>query len=197
MLALLLLTSGWSPATRGGRVVEQALRLRGGQTSSDAPAGNALTRDQITEKLNAVPVFCIVNENGGLVGTRDKEGKEAICWFTDAAESKALLAVMREHNPGLPLRLGVYGLGTVFRLCKGWPDEEGPAMQNESTERFTGELRLQGNMPLCKETNPRLKEMLAETGIDAGTWQLPIFICEQLQSASVLPVFLTPSDLSA
>lgn len=92
-------------------------------------------------------------------------------------------------------------------------------MQNESTERFTGELRLQGNMPLCKETNPRLKEMLAETvsslellpwlfdllsrrprrlqGIDAGTWQLPIFICEQLQSSSVLPVFLTPSDLSA
>lgn len=71
-------------------MVEQTLRLRGGQTSSDAPAGNALTRDQITEKLNAVPVFCIVNENGGLVGTRDKEGKEAICWFTDAAESKVI-----------------------------------------------------------------------------------------------------------
>jgi|EP00966_Prymnesium_polylepis_P308036 hypothetical protein len=70
---------------------------------------------------------------------------------------------MREHNPGVSLHLGVHGLGTAFRLCKGWPEEEAIAqMQTDSEKPFTGELRLQGNMPLLKETSPRLLELLAD-----------------------------------
>mmetsp|Transcript_45643 Transcript_45643/g.126684 ORF Transcript_45643/g.126684 Transcript_45643/m.126684 type:complete len:170 (+) Transcript_45643:129-638(+) len=70
-------------------------------------------------------------------------------------------------------------------------------MQTDSEKPFTGELRLQGNMPLLKETSPRLLELLADAGIDAGAWQLPIFLCEELQSPNILPVFLSPQDLAA
>jgi len=188
------------PAARhGGRVVDTTLRLRGGQ-ASDAPPKNALTRDEITDKMNAVPAFCIMNGNGGMVGVRGKDdGKEAINWFTDAAEAKAILAVMKEHNPGVELELGVHGLGTAFRLCKGWGDSEEvqEKMQTEGAKPFAGELRVQGNMPLMKETTPRLTELLEEAGIDKGGWQLPIFLCEELQSSSMLPVFLSPADLAA
>ena len=76
---------------------------------------------------------------------------------------------MREHNPGVSLHLGVHGLGTAFRLCKGWPEEEPIAqMQTESAKPFGGELRLQGNMPLLKETSPRLLELLADAVRSAG-----------------------------
>ena len=143
--------------------------------------------------MNAIPAFCIMNEKGGMVGVKGKDdGKEAVAWFTDPGEAKALLAVMREHNPGVELRkpvafeprppiscshrwaepmllrllaeLGVHGLGTAFRICRGWREGAGAAteLQSESEQAFAGALRLQGNIPLSKETAPRLQEMLAE-----------------------------------
>jgi hypothetical protein len=39
--------------------------------------------------------------------------------------------------------------------------------------------------------------VLVSQGIDAGAWQLPIFLCEELQSPNILPVFLSPQDLAA
>ena len=88
---LLQLVSSVSIPSRGalsGRTSRGALngcmRLRGGQ---------ALTRDEITEKMNSIPTFYIVGEDGGMVGLRDKEGKTAICWFTDAAEARVILGL--------------------------------------------------------------------------------------------------------
>lgn len=199
LLVVQAATATLAPTRRsGGPVVNTCLRVRGGEAAPpEAPPRNALTREEITEKMNAIPVFFIANDKGGMVGVRGKDdGKEAICWFTDAQEAKAILEVMREHNPDVELHLGVHGLGTAFRICKGWPEDDSPSLQAGSSP-FTGELRLQGNMPLTKETTPRLKEMLSDAGIDAGAWQLPIFLCEELQSSSVLPVFLSPADLAA
>ena len=69
------------------------------------PRFSPSTGEEITDKMNAIPAFCIMNEKGGMVGVRGKDdGKEAVAWFTDPGEAKALLEVMREHNPGVDLR---------------------------------------------------------------------------------------------
>lgn len=103
MITLLLVGAlSFSPPKRdfGFHASEKALRLRGGQTEppDESPPKNALTREEITEKMNAIPVFCVVNDKGGLVGTRFVDGKEAICWFTDAAESKVRTPCAGPHS---------------------------------------------------------------------------------------------------
>lgn len=155
-----------------------------------------MTPDQITEKLNSIPAFCLINAEGGLVGMQGKDGIKAVSWFTDATEAKAILEVCKQANPEFAegLRLGVHGLGNAFRMCKGWPgDDSGLQAGGKS---FEGELRLQGNMPLVNEVGPKLKENLESAGINAGAWIHPIFICHQLQSPDILPIFLHPADLA-
>ena len=36
----------------------------------------ALTRDEIIAKLNSIPTFCILNEDGGVVGMKSPEGEK-------------------------------------------------------------------------------------------------------------------------
>jgi len=107
-------------------------------------------------------------------------------------------------------------------MCGGWPDTKTEA-QVAAGSKFGGEFKLQGSYNLCarpstpalphlaclphatagllsgsvKETEPRLRELMKEAGIEAGDWTLPVFICEQLQSATILPVFFSPEDLAA
>ena len=53
-------------------------RLRGGAEAQAAPPSpTALTPEEITEKLNGVPVFCILNKDGGVVSMKDPEGGDA------------------------------------------------------------------------------------------------------------------------
>jgi len=173
------------------------LRIRGGEDAgSTHPEAKALTREEITAKLNAIPTFCLLNAEGGLIGMRDKEGNEAVRWFLDSGEAKAVLDLTTSNNPGVEgLHLGVHGLGSAFQLCGGWPDTSTEAGL-QSGGQFSGSFKLQGSYNIVKETEPRLRELLAESGIDAGNWTLPVFICEQLQSSTILPVFFSPEDLA-
>lgn len=118
--------------------------------------------------------------------------------------------VLRRSNPDAGLRLGCHGMGAVFTQCKGWPDDAGGAGEaaaDRMASPFGGvpasedgepvALKLQGTHALVAEVGPRLKELLEAQSIDPGSWQLPVFMCKEMQSAAVVPVFLTPADLAA
>merc|ERR1712070_843447 len=58
--------------------------------------------------------------------------------------------------------------------------------------------RLQGNRGLVKQVEPQLKEILEHEGVEPSDcpWLLPIFICEELQSPRIFPVFFDPRDVA-
>ena len=83
------------------------LNLRGGADEAAPPAApsaapTALTPEEITEKLNGIPVFALLNKEGGIVSMRDPDGGEApVCrWFVDATEAKMVLEAALAANPG-------------------------------------------------------------------------------------------------
>lgn len=218
MLALASFASSastlWAPAaTRAPQPAEGpiVLRLRGGEDAA-APAAppiepRALTRDEITEKLNGVPCFCILNGDNGVVSMADPDGSEAaVCsWFTDPKEAKMVLEACKASNPSVQgLHLGVHGLGNAFTMCKGWPQGEGDDQPKLGEIRHTGKgsparevsLRLQGNHGLLKEVRPQLEQALQAEGIDKGDWLLPVFLCEELQNSKICPVFFHPADVA-
>lgn len=159
-------------------------QLRGGADApapsppATAPAPTALTPEQITEKLNGVPVFCIMNKEGGIISMRDPDGGEQpVCrWFVDANEATMVLKAAIEANPGVEgLHIGVHGLGNAFKLCGGWTDEVMPEVK--ATLQTGGDsqsvsFRLQGNHALVQETSKQLQDSLKSDGFDALAWQL-------------------------
>lgn len=84
--------------------LEDEMPVEGEPPSNGAgvPAPKALTREEIMEKLNVVPVFCILNKDNGVVGMRMKDGsdKPSVCWFTDALEARALLEAAAKCGNG-------------------------------------------------------------------------------------------------
>ena len=83
------------------------LNLRGGAEDAAPPAApsvapTALTPEEITEKLNGIPVFALLNKEGGIVSMRDPDGGDApVCrWFVDATEAKMVLKAALAANPG-------------------------------------------------------------------------------------------------
>ena len=164
-------------------------RFRGG-ADGDEPSGAALTDEQITAKLNGVPCFVLMGENGGFVAlTPRNEEKRAVCFFTDVAEAKLVLNMTQSANPETPIRLACAGLGNAIKLCNG--EFESPR------EGFDGNFKIQARSDVVEKVGPKLKEMMAAAGIDVADarWLLPIFICEGLQGPNFLPVFIAPSSI--
>jgi len=206
-LSLLTLTAVGATTLSGLRP-QRALRLRGGAEEEPAPpppGPAALTREEITNKLNGVPTFCIMNEDGGVVSMRDPNGSEdAVCsWYTDANEAKAVLAAAMKNNPTVTgLHLGVHGLGNAFSICKGWADGKDDSGLGEVKYTGKGEggrsvsLRLQGNHGVVKQVGAQLQDIMKQEGIEPGDWLMPVFVCEELQSSKIFPVFFHPEDVA-
>jgi hypothetical protein len=72
-----------------------------GKEPAAAPGKAALTKQEIIEKLNKVPTFCLLNGETNIVGLQDPENpKFEVCfWMTDALEAKEMLAAALENNP--------------------------------------------------------------------------------------------------
>ena len=149
------------------------------------PPAAALSQTEIMQKLNSIPTFCILNGDSNIVGMASDQGGETCVWFTYADDARAMLALCREQNPDVPaLHLGVTPLGLAFALAVGWADSH-----------FVGDLRLQGQQATVEATKEALTEQVAAQGLDVGTWTLPVFCCDELSSATVMPVFLQRHDL--
>ena len=188
------------------------LRFRGGDDESDdAILGSLkaqdktgkLSRDEITEKLNRVPVFCIMKPDGSVISLPDRnggEGDECCTWFLSAAEVQSVFTKVKAANPdeadGLVINL--FGLGSAFEMCGGWPDAR--------PSEYEGKLLLQGDEAIVKVVDPQLVQAIKHQGLDPGSWRLPVFVGDGLAQTegseeegtlrqSALPVFFSPYDL--
>ena len=149
----------------------------------------ALTRQDIISKLNAVPTFCVLNGDSNIVAMEDPDGAGEVCtWFTDAEDARRMLASAKEQNPDVAaeLHLGVTPLGLALALALGWAES-----------LFVGELRLQGKPEVVGPMTAALRGQVEAQGEAPGGWVLPTFCCDELQSPTIMPVFLSRADLVA
>ncbi|KAL1525129.1 hypothetical protein AB1Y20_020001 [Prymnesium parvum] len=154
-------------------------------SSENKAQGAALSREEIVRKLNAVPTFCLANADKSIVGIENPKGGEMCCWFLDPAEARAWLATAIKENPDVRgLHLGVTPLGIAYSFAVEW-----------APVQFIGELRLQGNQAIVEQMAPKLCEQIRAQGMDPGPWQLPVFLCDELQSPDLLPVFFSRATL--
>ena len=162
----------------------------------DIPAARALTRDEIIEKLNAIPTFCILNGDEGVVAMKlADDAKPSVMWFLDPEEAQAVLGAAVKDKPDAGLRLGCHGLGAVFEQCNGWGDADAGATATAASGDQI-QLKLMGPYGIVKEVAPKLQELMRNQGMDPGDWQCPVFMCDQLQSRRIVPVFFNPADLA-
>ena len=193
-------------ATAGS--LSRPLRLRGGE--DDLILGKlqkqgigVLSKEEIVQKLNAVPTFCIMQPDGSVISLPDAVGgerDECCTWFMDAAEARSTLRKVIAANPDLSgLHLACHGLGDFVRLCDGWPrNANAVAASGAAPQR-----KLQGSREVVSAVGPQLITALRGQGLDPGAWQLAVFIAEELSQSTpegeqtLLPVFLSPNDVRA
>jgi hypothetical protein len=151
-----------------------------------APPKAALSQHDIIEKMNTVPTFCLLNGEQNIVGMQDETGAESCTWFTEADDAREMFAFAKQQNEGVPLHLGVTPLGLAFALAEGWADS-----------LFVGNMRLQGKHAIVTQLAPMLAQQCEAQGVPPATWHLPVFCCDELSSPTVMPVFMSRSDLVA
>ena len=159
----------------------QALAERAAKMALDKPERGArtLTKQQVVEKLDNVPMFTIVEEAGGaLVGVPDESGEICCRWYADVEEVQSALVLTQHLNPDLPLSLGVTPLGTAFALTSGW-----------KATSSAHPLKLQASKAIVAAV---AKELGA-----APDGAFPLFGCDELSSPRLLPLFLSKHDLHA
>lgn len=160
---------------------KQAQAERAAKAALDKPERGArtLTKQQVVEKLDNVPVFTIVEEaSGALVGVTDESGETCCRWYADVDEAQSALVLTQHLNPDLPLSLGVTPLGTAFALTSGW-----------KATSSAHPLKLQAS-----------KAIVAAVAKELGAspdGAFPLFGCDELRSPRLLPLFLSKEDLHA
>ena len=201
---------------------------RAAASMSDIPVPlRPLQQQEIVDKLDAVPVFSVVDSQTQQVVPSAAENGVLRCDFhLDVGEATAALERLQRDNPRLPLSLTVTPLGTAFALCEwekqvsqadeeadedelsfgeddedGDPDAEGGAPQVE--------LRLQA----CEAEAAVARPLLSEAPVppllrrrNAVNGALPLFGSDEIRFAaddgaeagqSALPLFFRRDDLRA
>ena len=111
--------------------VAEAKRKQAAQAVEAAAAAAAatggftpLSKQQVVEKLNSVPVFTVTTLEKQLVPVPDEGGSTCCRWYADVDEAQSALVLAQHLNPNTPLVLGVTPLGTAFALVHGWAKGE-------------------------------------------------------------------------
>ena len=162
------------------RAVE--LRATDHSTPASRPPSSAgrfspLTRQEVVEKLDSIPVFHLQNAQAKIFPVPNVDGELAVRWYSDVDEANSALVATQALNPDTPLQLGVTPLGTAFALSEGW-------QQTPST------------YPLRLHASSRVAATLAkELGAEPDAGAFPLFGCTELQSSRVLPLFLSREDM--
>lgn len=171
---------------RRRQIEEQVATARAEQARQEQEKVNGsgrLSREQIVERLNEVPVFVVLNGDKNAVSMQDTvNGGETVYWHTDPAEAKAQLELVRELNPGVDgLHLGGGRLGMAYQLGAGWAP---------STPSYAGDARTGA----ADESAPTLRhEIVMEANAKEA---MPVFLCEALQTPMLVPVFVDRTDLA-
>ena len=86
-----------------------------------------LDRQEVLDKLNAVPVFSLVNGQEQLLAEPDADETPVCRFYLELSEAQSALKTMRDANPNVAIDLSITPLGTAFALSE-WQesvDEEG------------------------------------------------------------------------
>lgn len=102
-----------------------AMGVRAGQLSQPrlplrrARAPVSLGKQEVLEKLNAVPVFAVANGAGQIMSTVSEfaeTGAPVITFYLDIADAKASLAFAMADDPSAGVQLSVAPLGKAFTM---------------------------------------------------------------------------------
>lgn len=77
-----------------------------------------LSKQEIVHKLDAVPVFSVVNARQEMVASAGPDGELNGCFYLDLTEAKADLQALQTANPRARLTLATTPLGTAFALSE-------------------------------------------------------------------------------
>jgi len=156
---------------------------------------SGLSREQIVEKLNEIPSFAIMHETAD--GTKkflpmmfresaEATSVESCAFFSDPYEAKHAMQQASGLHAELKLVLGVMPLGKAYALTQEWAEAQAPPRGKGKKVLFT----LRGAPSATRETRDILKVQLQKAGLSTEQC-FPVFLCEELQSDAVLPVFFT------
>ena len=153
-------------------VCTRVLALSTGAIRPEIPVAlRPLQRQEIIDKLDAVPVFSVVNRQTQQVVPTVTENGVLCCYFhVDVDEAAESLATLQSRNPTLSLALTATPLGTAFALCE-WERQASFEEEEEDSEAlgFSDgddyeddpdapkiELRLQAPLRLCIDASSPL-----------------------------------------
>jgi len=157
-------------------------------------AGAPLSRQDVAEKLNGIPCFCVVDATKQFVPLRiqDRAGlTEDCCFFwSEPVEAKHALAqaMSQRSETESSLGLATIPLGKAFALCEGW------AEAGTSTGQPC-KFQLRAHARLVEEVRPQLTRQLEHAGLDPAGGVFPLFLCEELTTDTVMPIFLSRVDV--
>ena len=169
-------------------------RLRGGEDAA-TDGGGGLTFQEVTDKLNRVPCFCILRADGSLAPISADDGTAVHTWYLDPAEAREALELMAaaaaDELDGEELSLGVTAMGTASR----WPAAGGHAGRggrgggapDPSALRLLGS-RLARAAGGAQRGGPR-----------AGSVVVSIVTHDDAQrdDGTLMPLFFSPADFEA
>ena len=183
-------------------------RLRGGEGAEDAAAlglkakqmTGRMSTDEVIEKLNSVPAFCILLGDGSVISLPDPKGAdgEACTWFLDPHEAAATFRRCKAANPGESMRLASQGLGDVLQSMGALPTEDANAADAAA---YDGTLKLAPHKAFAEPIFDQLVASVRQENMEAGAWAVPTFVGEELAQAGsdgeqrALPIFMSPYDL--
>jgi len=158
------------------------------------PLPTGLTPQQVVEKLNDIPTFAVMHETPKgrkFVPLHFKEdaedkGLSSCAFFAEPYEAKHALLQAKKQHPDMNLAIGVMPLGKAYALAVGWAEA--------GSQKVPFTLRAEPKM--AKQLRPLLKQQLEVAKLPTH-WHFPVFMCEEIQSATVLPVFLTREGLAS
>jgi len=162
-----------------------------------------LQRQEIVEKLDAIPVFSVINrQTQQVVPTASKNGVLRCDFHLELAEATASLEMLRRGNPGVLLTLAATPLGTAFALSE-WEQVDVDPNDDDSAPKV--ELRLQACQAEALVVAPLLSEapvppLLRRRNEVNGA--LPLFGSNELRFAAeqgkpALPLFFRRNDFVA
>lgn len=166
--------------------MEQQMSLR--------PKWSAASIQEACAKLDQIPTFCVMSEANGskkflplrFADEGSKEpGPETCACFIDPRDAHATLLQAQKGAPDLTLVMGVMPLGKALALAEGWASAQGSAP-----------FSLRASPMLRQKFGPLMTRQLEQKKISTF-WYLPVFLCQELQSLTVLPVFLDPDDVAS
>ena len=100
-----------------------------------------------------------------------------------------MLEAAKANNPpqvAESLHLGVTPLGLAYALCSGWAETS-----------FYGDMRLRGARDdVTDDVDGMLRQQVEAQGVEPASWHLPVFCCDELQSARAMPMFLSRKALA-